>query len=92
MIKKAGRCDRILRPESDNRTEELLRLKGENLLGGRRRVEKLKSAEAIFSDDLARGRIEDIDEHVFLWMAGEIAGKNFDEVLLLTWSRFSKAF
>src|SRR6266498_177287 len=46
--------------------------------------EKLKPAEAIFTDDLAGGFIIDIDEHVFFRMTGEVAGEDFYKLLFLT--------
>ena len=47
-----------------------------------RSVKKAKSAEAILADPLAGIGVVDIDEHVFVGMAGEITGKDFYEFLL----------
>lgn len=45
-------------------------------------MEKAKAAETILADELAGARVVDIDEHVFVWMAGEETGKQFDETFL----------
>jgi hypothetical protein len=45
--------------------------------------EKPKATETVLTDQLARGVVKDVDEHVLVGMAGEKARKNFDEVFFI---------
>ena len=55
-------------------------------------LEKLKAAEAILTDKLARGGVKNIDEHVLVWMAGEKTRENFYEVFFFLIIRALKSF
>jgi len=63
-----------------------------NLSGGNGYGEKLKPTEAVFSNNPAGGSIEDINEHVFFRMTGEIAGEYFYKMLFFTCSGLYEPF
>ena len=46
-------------------------------------LEKPESAEGVLTDWFTGAGIEDIDQHVLFGMAGEKAGKDFDELFLV---------
>jgi hypothetical protein len=59
--------------------KRLIQKRKEQLARGNGYREKPKPTETILSDILTGRVIKDIDEHIFLRMTGEIAGKDLDE-------------
>ena len=53
-------------------------------------LEKPKAAEAVLTDPFISVGIINIDEHIFVWIAGEKTRENFDEFFLHVAVRFEE--
>jgi len=58
----------------------------------KKKLEKPKPAEAIFSYSFSASGIIDIDQHILIWNPCEIAGEDFDKAFFLTVVSLLKTF